>query len=130
MPTPTRGSFNDTHLLRKDGDADDAGDEEDLKLAVVEDEESEEGEQDEAQGIAEDVDASSVGRAAGEGLRGDEDEDEGLQAALAASMLPAATTTTPSTTAGVAPPVMPAEDEGVEEEELRTAIALSMARPS
>ena len=146
--------FPDTHLLRRQGDAEDPGDEADLALAAADDE-GEEGEEGEhgADGGGGDEDAAaaaeeeeedwalqaairaSLGDAAGAeedeaAAGGGEEEDEEMQAALALSMADAPTA---AVSPSAAPPVDVCDDDedrqGAEQEEqeaMRAAIELSL----
>eukprot|EP00908_Phaeocystis_cordata_P026099 Transcript_8572.p2 GENE.Transcript_8572~~Transcript_8572.p2 ORF type:complete len:326 (-),score=136.49 Transcript_8572:1203-2120(-) len=121
--------FNDTHLLRQQGDHADAGAEEDLELAQQEGEGAEEGEEEDGEGGEGDQEQEEI------------DDDAALQAALAASMLPAASAppapahgaraaTIDLTRDDDAPaPAGVAGDGEEEDEELKAALALSMAPP-
>jgi GNAT superfamily N-acetyltransferase len=121
--------FNDTHLLRQQGDDADAGAEEDLELAQQEGEGAEEGEEEDGEGGEGDQEQEEI------------DDDAALQAALAASMLPAASAppapahgaraaTIDLTRDDDAPaPAGVAGDGEEEDEELKAALALSMAPP-
>ena len=104
--------FPDTHLLRRQGDAEDPGDEADLALAAADDE-GEEGEEGaEGDGGGDDEDAAAAAE------EEEEEEDWALQAAIRASLGEAA---------------VPEEDEAAagggeeEDEEMQAALALSMA---